>query len=104
MPDGHGRYNEFLSDGQFKHLIVWSGSTGAWELYQAVRPEWEGRGGASGAYGYPTSGYDFGPGNGRSQAFVGGAIASHPRSACRVLSVSDTTSLDAMPPAIQWTP
>lgn len=78
MPDGQGRYNEFLSTGQFKHLIVWSGSTGAWELYQVVRPEWDSQGGASGAYGYPTSGYDFGPGNGRSQAFVGGAIASHP--------------------------
>jgi uncharacterized protein with LGFP repeats len=80
MPDGTGRFSEFMSPAppHPKHIIVWSPGTGAWEILGTFRENWDSNGGAAGAYGYPTSGYDSGPGGGRTQAFVGGAIALHP--------------------------
>ena len=47
-----GRYNNFENGGS----IYWSGASGAWDVYGAIKAEWDTLGGAVGPLGFPTSG------------------------------------------------
>lgn len=70
-PDGVGRYNHFSRPGGGS--IYWTPSTGAHEVYGAIRARWAQLGWERSALGYPISGeYDV-PG-GRRSDFQGGSI------------------------------
>lgn len=60
--------------------IYWSQSTGAWEVYGAIRQCWEDEyGGASGAFGFPISGETSTPSSGgRYSNFEHGVLVWHP--------------------------
>ncbi|WP_051515866.1 DUF3152 domain-containing protein [Candidatus Blastococcus massiliensis] len=70
-PDGRGRYNHFARpDGA---SIYWSPSTGAHEVYGAIRATWAQQGWEAGPLGYPVSGEYSVPG-GRQSDFEHGSI------------------------------
>ena len=66
-----GRYNHFA--GAYGSSIYWSPSTGAHEVYGAIRARWAGQGWERGRLGYPVSGEYAVPG-GRQSDFQGGSI------------------------------
>ena len=70
-PDGVGRYNHFA--GAYGSSIYWSPSTGAHEVYGAIRARWAAQGWERGRLGYPVSGEYAVPG-GRQSDFQGGSI------------------------------
>nr|WP_290227779.1 hypothetical protein [Trichocoleus desertorum] len=69
-----GRFNRFQGG-----TIYWSGGTGAWEVYGAIRDAWENQyGGATGALGFPTSGETSTPtSGGRFNNFEKGVLVWH---------------------------
>ncbi len=70
-PDGQGRYNHFARpDGA---SVYWSPSTGAHEVYGAIRGRWAAQGWEQGALGYPVSG-EYGVPGGRQSDFQRGSI------------------------------
>jgi hypothetical protein len=73
-----GRYNRFQGG-----TIYWSGGTGAWDVYGAIRDCWENEwAGAAGALGLPTSGETSTPSSGgRYNNFERGIIVWHPSGA-----------------------
>lgn len=70
-PDGRGRFNHFA--GAYGSSIYWSPSTGAHEVYGAIRARWAEQGWERGRLGYPVSGEYAVPG-GRQTDFQGGSI------------------------------
>jgi len=68
-PDGVGRYNHFSNGGS----IYWSPSTGAHEVYGAIRQRWAALGWELSYLGYPTSG-EFSISGGRRSNFQYGYI------------------------------
>lgn len=70
-PDGVGRFNHFA--GAYGSSIYWTPSTGAHEVYGAIRARWAAQGWERGRLGYPVSGEYAVPG-GRQTDFQGGSI------------------------------
>ena len=70
-PGGRGRFNHFA--GQGGASIYWSPTTGAHEVYGAIRARWAQLGWEQGALGFPVSGEYPVPG-GRRSDFEGGSI------------------------------
>jgi glucose/arabinose dehydrogenase len=68
-PDGIGRYNHFSKGGS----IYWSPSTGAHEIYGAIKTRWAQLGWERSYLGYPTSG-EFAVSGGRRSNFQHGYI------------------------------
>ncbi|MBK1784994.1 PQQ-dependent sugar dehydrogenase [Prauserella sp. ASG 168] len=68
-PDGRGRYNHFSKTGS----VYWTASTGAREVYGAIRSRWAARGWERSYLGYPTSG-EFAVAGGRRNNFQHGYI------------------------------
>jgi hypothetical protein len=83
-----GRYNTFEGG----RAIYWSGASGAWDVYGAIKSTWEAFGGATGPLGFPISGETDTPlahatlplnlpnndANGRFNDFANGVIVWHP--------------------------
>ncbi len=77
-----GRYNNFQNGGS----IYWSASTGAWDVYGAIKVQWDAMGGPNGSLGFPKSGETDTPqahspgndANGRYNNFQNGIIVWHP--------------------------
>ncbi|NIH78390.1 choice-of-anchor D domain-containing protein [Amycolatopsis viridis] len=72
-PDGTGRFNHFSKSAS----IYWSPSTGAHELYGAIRDRWARLGWEKSYLGYPTSG-EFAADGGRRNNFQWGYIQWYP--------------------------
>jgi len=72
-PDGVGRYNHFSNAAS----IYWSPSTGAQEIYGAIRDRWAALGWERSYLGYPTSG-EFSYDGGRRNNFQNGYIQWYP--------------------------
>ena len=77
-----GRYNNFENGKS----IYWSGASGAWDVYGAIKAEWDTLAGAVGPLGFPTSGETDTPlahapgpdAGGRYNNFQNGVIVWHP--------------------------
>ena len=74
-PDGVGRYNHF-SGTSAGSSIYWSPTTGAHEVYGAIRAQWAALGWERSRLGYPTSG-EYGITGGRRNDFQHGSILWH---------------------------
>ncbi|MDQ0383049.1 GH25 family lysozyme [Amycolatopsis thermophila] len=68
-PDGIGRYNHFTNSAS----IYWTGATGAWSLYGAIRDKWASLGWETSPLRYPTSD-EYGVPGGRRNDFQNGTI------------------------------
>jgi hypothetical protein len=68
-----GRYNTFAGGGR----IYWSPTTGAFEVYGAIKDKYLISGGPVGALGFPISGETDTPGGGRFNQFQNGFIVWH---------------------------
>ncbi|MGF9812153.1 hypothetical protein, partial [Bacillus toyonensis] len=80
-PDGRGRYNHFRAlhePGKPEKSIYWSPTTGAHEVYGAIRNLWRDLGWERSALGYPISPERDRPGGGRMQDFENGTISWNP--------------------------
>ncbi|MDQ0769734.1 uncharacterized protein with LGFP repeats/peptidoglycan/xylan/chitin deacetylase (PgdA/CDA1 family) [Pseudarthrobacter defluvii] len=74
-PDGVGRYNHF-SGTSAGSSIYWSPTTGAHEVYGAIRAQWAALGWERSRLGYPTTG-EYGITDGRRNDFAHGSILWH---------------------------
>jgi SpoIID/LytB domain protein len=72
-PDGAGRYNHFQSGS-----VYWSPTTGAHEVYGAIRQRWADSGWEAGRLGYPTTG-EYSVPEGRRSDFQSGWITWNAR-------------------------
>ena len=70
-PDGRGRFSHFWGSGGGS--VYWTPSTGAQEVYGAIRAAWAAQGYETGPLRYPVSGEYAVPG-GRRSDFQGGSV------------------------------
>lgn len=70
-PDGVGRYNHF--SGKYGASIYWTGRTGAWATYGAIRRKWASLGWEQSRLGYPTSN-EYAISGGRGNDYEHGSI------------------------------
>lgn len=73
-PDGRGRFNHFAKGGS----VYWTPTTGAWDVYGAIRTRWAALGWERSYLGYPTSG-EFAISGGRRTNFERGYITWNAR-------------------------